>query len=201
MEVSDLVICALVALVTLLVAAVFYESKAARAGDAAGEGLSEREEQIIERMTLQSDNLAEMRASNKMKRALEEFEEKRGRLILGTLNQQLLTMYNLGISENVSLDDELDRMKRALKETEEKMERLVDRRMQAECAAAVAEARLSDLRAKSKWEKAVKLFFSALKNADASARVALCKDPEGEIEKLLETVEEATGEQALATIN
>ena len=67
--------------------------------------------------------------------------------------------------------------------------------------AAVAEARLSDLRAKSKWEKAVKLFFSALKNADASARVALCKDPEGEIEKLLETVEEATGEQALATIN
>ena len=63
------------------------------------------------------------------------------------------------------------------------------------------QARLSDLRAKSKWEKAVKLFFSALKNADASARVALCKDPEGEIEKLLETVEEATGEQALATIN
>ena len=43
MEVSDLVICALVALVTLLVAAVFYESKAARAGDAAGEGLSERD--------------------------------------------------------------------------------------------------------------------------------------------------------------
>ena len=66
---------------------------------------------------------------------------------------------------------------------------------------AMAEARLSDLRAKSKWEKAVKLFFSALKNADASARVALYKDPEGEIEKLLETVEEATGEQALATIN
>ena len=65
----------------------------------------------------------------------------------------------------------------------------------------LAEARLSDLRAKSKWEKAVKLFFSALKNADASARVALCKDPEGEIEKLLETVEEATGEQALATMN
>ena len=195
MEVSDLVICALVALVTLLVAAVFYESKAARAGDAAGEGLSEREEQIIERMTLQSDNLAEMRASNKMKRALEEFEEKRGRLILGTLNQQLLTMYNLGISENVSLDDELDRMKRALKETEEKMERLLDRRMQAECAAAVAEARLSDLRA---WEKAVKLFSSALKDADASARAALCKDPEGEIEKLMEgqTVEKVTGEQA-----
>ena len=27
------------------------------------------------------------------------------------------------------------------------------------------------------------------------------QDPEGEIEKLLETVEEATGEQALATIN
>ena len=67
----------------------------------------------------------------------------------------------------------------------------------------MAEARLSDLRAKSKWEKAVKLFFSALKNADASARVALCKDPEGEIEKHMEgqTVEEATGEQALATIN
>ena len=99
MEVSDLVICALVALVTLLVAAVFYESKAARAGDAAGEGLSERE------------------------------------------------------------------------------------------------ARLSDLRA---WEKAVKLFSSALKDADASARAALCKDPEGEIEKLMEgqTVEKVTGEQA-----
>ena len=53
----------------------------------------------------------------------------------------------------------------------------------------MAKARLSDLGA---WEKAVKLFFSALKNADASARVALCKDPEGEIEKLLEMVEEAT---------
>ena len=185
MEVSERDICALVALVTLLVAAVFYESKAARAGDAAGEGLSEREKQIIERM----------RESNKMKRALEEFEEKRGRLILGTLNQQLLTMYNLGISEQNALDEELDRMKRALKETEEKMERLLDRRMQAECAAAVAEARLSDLRA---WEKAVKLFSSALKDADASARAALCKDPEGEIEKLMEgqTVEKVTGEQA-----
>ena len=57
----------------------------------------------------------------------------------------------------------------------------------------MAEARLSDLRP---WEKAVKIFFSALKDADASARVALCKDPEGEIEKLMETVEEATGEQA-----
>ena len=32
----------------------------------------------------------------------------------------------------------------------------------------------------------MKLFFSALKNADAAARVALCKDPEGEIEKLME---------------
>ena len=53
----------------------------------------------------------------------------------------------------------------------------------------MAEARLSDLRA---WEKAVKLFSSALKDADASARAALCKDPEGAIEKLLETVEEAT---------
>ena len=63
------------------------------------------------------------------------------------------------------------------------------RRVTAERAAAAAEARLVDLRA---WGKAVKLFFSALKNADASARVALCKDPEGEIEKLLETVEEAT---------
>ena len=64
-----------------------------------------------------------------------------------------------------------------------------------ECAAAVAEARLSDLRA---WEKAVKLFSSALKDADASARAALCKDPEGEIEKLMEgqTVEKVTGEQA-----
>ena len=42
----------------------------------------------------------------------------------------------------------------------------------------------------------MKLFFSALKNADASARVALCKDPEGEIEKLMEgqTVEKVTGE-------
>ena len=70
----------------------------------------------------------------------------------------------------------------------------------AERAAAAAEARLSDLRA---WGKAVKLFFSALKDADASARAALCKDPEGEIEKLMEgqTVEEATGEQALATIH
>ena len=57
------------------------------------------------------------------------------------------------------------------------------------------EARLSDLRA---WEKAVKLFFSALKDADASARAALCKDPEGAIEKLMEgqTVEKVTGEQA-----
>ena len=53
----------------------------------------------------------------------------------------------------------------------------------AERAAAAAEARLSDLRA---WGKAVKLFFSALKDADASARAALCKDPEGEIEKLME---------------
>ena len=184
-------ICAnAVVLVAILVKLVFNWSSRKEAR-AAGEGLSKGEKQIIERM----------RESNKMKRALDEFEEKRGRLILGSLNQQLLAMYNLGISENVALADELDRMKRTLKETEEKMERLLDRRMQAECAAAVAEARLSDLRAKSKWEKAVKLFFSALKNADASARVALCKDPEGEIEKLLETVEEATGEQALATIN
>ena len=92
------------------------------------------------------------------------------------------------------MEDELKRVLKRSKKAEEKLERLV-------VDAAVAEARLSDLRAKSKWEKAVKLFFSALKNADASARVALCKDPEGEIEKLLETVEEATGEQALATIN
>ena len=178
-------VCAVLVLVAILVALVFKWFSLGKEARAAGEGLSKREKQIIERM----------RESNKMKRALEEFEEKRGRLILGTLNQQLLTMYNLGISENVSLDDELDRMKRALKETEEKMERLVDRRMQAECAAAVAEARLSDLRA---WGKAVKLFSSALKDADASARAALCKDPEGEIEKLMEgqTVEKVTGEQA-----
>ena len=174
--------------VVFLVAIVFKLSSRKEA-QAAGEGLSERQELIIEDMTLQSDNLAKMRESNKMKRALKEIEEKRGRLFLGSPNQELLAMYNLGISEQNALDEELDRMKRALKETEEKMERLLDRRMQAECAAAVAEARLSDLRA---WEKAVKLFSSALKDADASARVALCKDPEGEIEKLLETVEEAT---------
>ena len=93
-----------------------------------------------------------------------------------------------------AMEEERDKMEDALKKANKKLERLV-------VDAAVAEARLSDLRAKSKWEIAVKLFFSALKNADASARVALCKDPEGEIEKLLETVEEATGEQALATIN
>ena len=94
-----------------------------------------------------------------------------------------------------AVEEERDKLECALKETEEKMERLLDRRMQAECAAAVAEARLSDLRA---WEKAVKLFSSALKDADASARAALCKDPEGEIEKLMEgqTVEKVTGEQA-----
>ena len=88
----------------------------------------------------------------------------------------------------MDMKDELKRVLKRSKKAEEKLERLV-------VDAAVAEARqprLSDLRAKSKWEKAVKLFFSALKNADASARVALCKDPEGEIEKLLETVEEAT---------
>ena len=183
--------------VVVLVAIVFKWSSRKEA-QAAGEGLSERQELIIEDMTLQSDNLAKMRESNKMKRALKEIEEKRGRLFLGSPNQELLAMYNMGISEQNALDEELDRMKRALKETEEKMEGLFDRRMQAECAAAVAKARLDNLR---DWEKAVKLFFSALKNADASARVALCKDPEGEIEKLLETVEEATGEQALATIN
>ena len=95
-----------------------------------------------------------------------------------------------------NMEDALKRVLKRSKKAEEKLERLV-------VDAAVAEARLSDLRAKRKWEKAVKLFFSALKNADASARVALCKDPEGEIEKLLETVEarEATGEQALATVN
>ena len=103
---------------------------------------------------------------------------------------------NIGLYYNWSAaEEERDKLERALKETEEKMERLLDRRMQAECAAAVAEARLSDLRA---WEKAVKLFSSALKDADASARGALCKDPEGEIEKLMEgqTVEKVTGEQA-----
>ena len=49
--------------------------------------------------------------------------------------------------------------------------------------------RLSDLR---DWEKAAKLFFSALKNANASTRAALCKDPEGAIENLMEgeTIEE-----------
>ena len=36
------------------------------------------------------------------------------------------------------------------------------------------------------WEKAAKLFFSALKNANASTRAALCKDPEGAIENLME---------------
>ena len=180
--------------VVFLVAIVFKLSSRKEA-QAAGEGLSEREELIIEGMTLQSDNLAKMRESNKMKRALKEIEEKRGRLFLGSPNQELLAMYNMGISEQNALDEELDRMKRALKETEEKMERLFDRRMQAECAAAVAKARLSDLR---DWEKAVKLFFSALKDADASARAALCKDPEGAIEKLMEgqTVEKVTGEQA-----
>ena len=103
------------------------------------------------------------------------------------------TIYANGMEMN-NMEDALKRVLKRSKKAEEKLERLV-------VDAAVAEARLSDLRAKSKWEKAVKLFFSALKNADASARVALCKDPEGEIEKLLETVEEATGEQALATSN
>ena len=92
------------------------------------------------------------------------------------------------------MEDALERVLKRSRKAEEKLERLV-------VDAAATGARLSDLRAKRKWEKAAKLFFSALKNADASARVALCKDPEGEIEKLLETVEDATGEQALATIN
>ena len=56
-------------------------------------------------------------------------------------------------------------------------------RVTAERAAAAAEARLVDLRA---WEKAVKLFFSALKDANVSARTALCKNPEGAMEKLME---------------
>ena len=66
-------------------------------------------------------------------------------------------------------------------------------------AAAAAEVRLSDLR---DWEKAAKLFFSALKNANASTRAALCKDPEGAIDLLMlgETIEEViemvTWEQA-----
>ena len=112
--------------------------------------------------------------------------DKREKEIIQTVTTLTCTRY--------AVVEERDKMEDALKKAEEKLERLV-------VDAAVAKARLSDLRAKSKWEKAVKLFFSALKNADASARVALCKDPEGEIEKLLETVEEATGEQALATIN
>ena len=83
MEVSDLVICALVALVTLLVAAVFYESKAARAGDAAGEGLSEREKQMImERMTYQSKEREARRERDKMEDALWESEAKRERLVV-----------------------------------------------------------------------------------------------------------------------
>ena len=53
----------------------------------------------------------------------------------------------------------------------------------AERAAAAAEARLSDLR---DWENGAKRFFSALKDADASARTALCKNPEGAMEKLME---------------
>ena len=57
------------------------------------------------------------------------------------------------------------------------------RRVTAERAAAAAEARLVDLRA---WGKAVKLFFSALKDANVSARTALCKNPEGAMEKLME---------------
>ena len=56
-------------------------------------------------------------------------------------------------------------------------------RFAARARLTVAEARLSDLRA---WEKAVKLFSSALKDADASARTALCKNPEGAVEKLME---------------
>ena len=56
-------------------------------------------------------------------------------------------------------------------------------RVTAERAAAAAEARLVDLRA---WGKAVKLFFSALKDANVSARTALCKNPEGAVEKLME---------------
>ena len=61
--------------------------------------------------------------------------------------------------------------------------------MQATRAGFAAEVRLSDLR---DWEKAAKLFFSALKNANASTRAALCKDPEGAIENLMEgeTIEE-----------
>ena len=65
--------------------------------------------------------------------------------------------------------------------------------------AAATRARLSDLRA---WEKAAKLFFSALKNANASTRAALCKDPEGAIENLMagdtieEVIEMMTWEQA-----
>ena len=44
----------------------------------------------------------------------------------------------------------------------------------------------------------MKRFFSALKGSNALDRTVLCKDPEGEIEKLMEgqTVEKVTGEQA-----
>ena len=122
-------------------------------------------------------------------------EALRAPLFSGLLREKWIGALMMLYYNNVALEEERDKLERALKETEEKMERLLDRRMQAECAAAVAEARLSDLRA---WEKAVKLFSSALKDADASARAALCKDPEGEIEKLMEgqTVEKVTGEQA-----
>ena len=90
--------------------------------------------------------------------------------------------------DNRAKTRERDQMKDALDDSEAKRERLV-------VDAAATGARLVDLRA---WGKAVKLFFSALKDADASARAALCKDPEGAIEKLMEgqTVEKVTGEQA-----
>ena len=100
--------------------------------------------------------------------------DKREKEIIQTVTTLTCTRY--------AVVEERDKMEDALKKAEAKRERLV-------VDAAATGARLVDLRA---WEKAVKLFFSALKNADASARVALCKDPEGEIEKLLETVEEAT---------
>ena len=75
MEVLELLIYWGMALITLLVAvvaAVFYESKGARAG------YSEREKQIdMERMAYRSDNLAKMRESTKLKDALGESDAQR----------------------------------------------------------------------------------------------------------------------------
>merc|ERR1719264_975203 len=78
----------------------------------------------------------------------------------------MLTCTNYAkLMEMNKMEDALERVLKRSRKAEEKLERLV---VDADVDAAVADARLSDLRAKSKWEKAVKLFFSALKNADAS---------------------------------